>query len=402
MPRVASSTLVLALVGSTMVGAGTPAGGAPADNGKIAFTTDRDGNREIYVMNADGSGLTRLTNDPGADTEPVWSPDGSKIAFTTDRDGDREIYVMNADGSGQINLTNSGSDDRYPAWSPDGTRLTFRRSLGMNTEIFVMNADGSEQTNLSENSASEQESAWSPDGSKIAFVTDRDFEGDWEIFTMNPDGSDPTNLTENSAPFDGNPAWSPDGTKIAFFSGDSGAYEINVASADGSAPDNISNAPGDDTDPGWSPDGTKLVFQTDREDGFVDIYVMNPDGSGQTPLTNRPGVDREPDWQPIFRAEVSRAKAREGNAARFKITLAEGHSAPVMFEYETDKGRAKPGKDFKKKQGSITFAPGETVKKIKVKTKDDAADEPKETFFLEVSYPGGPSDRGKAKITDDD
>jgi dipeptidyl aminopeptidase/acylaminoacyl peptidase len=111
MARIGSVLLLtVALSGGT---AALPAGAAfPGANGKIAFTSDRDGNSEIYVMNADGSGQTRLTNDGAIDNEPVWSPDGTKIAFWTERNGPAEIYVMNADGSGQINLT------KNPALTP--------------------------------------------------------------------------------------------------------------------------------------------------------------------------------------------------------------------------------------------------------------------------------------------
>ena len=89
-----------------------------ADGSRIAFTWYRDGNGEIYVMNADGTGLTNLTQNPAEDQEPTWSPDGSQIAFVSDRDGNDEIYVMNADGTGQTRLTNTPADDEMPAWSP--------------------------------------------------------------------------------------------------------------------------------------------------------------------------------------------------------------------------------------------------------------------------------------------
>ena len=89
----------------------------PAGN-RIAFVSNRDGNFEIYVMDADGSNQTRLTNDPGWDTMPAWSPDGSRLAFGSDRDGNAEIYVMDADGSNQRNLTNNPAWDGDPAWSP--------------------------------------------------------------------------------------------------------------------------------------------------------------------------------------------------------------------------------------------------------------------------------------------
>jgi dipeptidyl aminopeptidase/acylaminoacyl peptidase len=92
---------------------------------QIAFASDRDGNREIYVMSADGTGLERVTNDPAEDGQPAWSPDGTEIAFSSNRDGNFEIYVMSADGTGERRLTNGSESDQSPAWSPDGTEIAY-------------------------------------------------------------------------------------------------------------------------------------------------------------------------------------------------------------------------------------------------------------------------------------
>ena len=118
---------------------------------RIAFMSDRDGNFEIYVMNADGSRQTRLTHDEADDSLPVWSPDG-RIAFTSDRDGNFEMYVMNADGSSPTRLTANSADDALAAWSPDG-RIAFMSDRDGNFEIYVMNADGSGQTRLTHDEA---------------------------------------------------------------------------------------------------------------------------------------------------------------------------------------------------------------------------------------------------------
>jgi len=181
----------------------------PGTNGKIAFVSERDGNPEIYTMNADGSLATNITNNPAIDNEPAWSPDGTKIAFVSGRDGDDEIYVMNADGSGVTRLTNSPGVDGLPAWSPDGTRIAFVSARDGNDEIYVMNAGGSNLTRLTTNVAVDgfyNRPAWSPDGAKVAFVSTRD--GNDEIYVLDADGSNLTRLTNNPAS-DREPAWRP-------------------------------------------------------------------------------------------------------------------------------------------------------------------------------------------------
>jgi Tol biopolymer transport system component len=140
--------LAITLLGGTPI---QPAAAAyPGANGKIAFESDRSGNNDIWVMNADGTNPVQLTTDPAGDHTPAWSPDGTKIAFVSDRDGGNfEIYVMNADGSGQTRLTDDPAQDFDPTWSPDGSRIAFvsDRDDGF-FDIFVMNADGSGPTNL--------------------------------------------------------------------------------------------------------------------------------------------------------------------------------------------------------------------------------------------------------------
>src|SRR5262249_53513154 len=119
------------------------------DGQHIVFDSNRDaGFSDVYRIDVGGGGLVRLT-DSGADSFPSYSPDGSKIAFVSGRDGNREIYSMNADGSGQTDLSNDPADDSsVPAWSPDGAKLAFSSSRGNNWDLYTMNANGSGVTRL--------------------------------------------------------------------------------------------------------------------------------------------------------------------------------------------------------------------------------------------------------------
>jgi hypothetical protein len=263
-------------------------------NGKIAFTSNRDGNNEIYVMNADGSNQTRLTNNSYEDAHPNWSFDGTKIAYTSCPNGDGDIYVMNADGSGKVKLTYNSAWDFHPGWSPDGTKIAFNSNRDGNDEVYVMNADGTGQTRLTYNDDADTLPRWSPDGTKIIFESNRD--GNWEIYLMNPNGSEQTKLTSNH---DENPCYSPDGTKIVFASSRDGKAELYVMNFDGSGQTRLTYNDGDEGLPYWSPDGTKIVYLSNL-DGDYDIYVMNINGSGQIKLTNNNARDYWPVWQSIY------------------------------------------------------------------------------------------------------
>jgi TolB-like protein/Flp pilus assembly protein TadD len=209
------------------------------------------------------------------DFVPAWSPDGKRIAFTSKRDGNDEIYVMNADGSSQENLSKNPASDSRPSWSPDGKRLVFtsnRAEKTDNFDLYVLDASGANVVRLTNDPGFDSDPSWSPDGQHIAFTSNRT--GNFEVYVMNADGQQQTNVSHNSS-FNGKPAWSPDGQHIAFTSNRTGKFEIYVMNADGSTRTSLTN-----DEPAWSHDGREIVYQSERG-GNNDIYVMSAE-TGET------------------------------------------------------------------------------------------------------------------------
>jgi dipeptidyl aminopeptidase/acylaminoacyl peptidase len=287
-------TIAGVLVASLMVGSAAARAADPGlgqGEAIVYVSSEMDPQGEIHVLTA--SGDVRLTNNDVSDGYPQWSPDGRMIAFYSDRDGNAEVYVMNADGGNPTNLTKHPDSDYGATWSPDGSKIAFRSRRTGDAEIFVMDADGSNPVNLTKQPESNEWSPdWSPDGSKILFISDRD--GNGEIYVMNADGTNQTNLT-NDPDGDYGPRWSPDGSTVSFQTTRDGDFEVFTMGADGSNPTNLTNNAVDDYGAAWSPDGSQLVYTTDAPGGN-DIWTMNADGSNQQPLITAAGSQSIPDW----------------------------------------------------------------------------------------------------------
>ena len=271
----------------------------------LAFSASKNNNSDIYLLDVDAAlrgdvtaATIRLTTDPATDFDPTWSPDGNQIAFRSQRDGNDEIYVMNADGTCQVNLTNNPADDWSPAWSPDGAQIAFAHFFNGNSysDIAVINVDGSGLKRLTTSSG--EYPAWSPDGTRIAFSSAR--AGNYDIYVMNADGSAQTQLTTDPA-YDMSPVWSPDGAQIAFDTqrdsfppkevGIGPEFEIHIINADGTGDTRLTKNTEEDRFPAWSPN-TRIVF---AQNGT--LFIMNADGSNQTVLFNSASF---PAWRPVI------------------------------------------------------------------------------------------------------
>jgi Tol biopolymer transport system component len=275
----------------------TPRPTSTVENGLLAFS----GGGQIHLVSPDGSGLRQLTHLGGHDPLDVrWSPDGSMLAFRVWTKGDYELFVTNADGSGLTNVTGSMGVSEL-AWSPNGSMLAFTAfQEGNDFDVFVVNADGTGLRAVVESPLSEHRPQWSPDGTQIAFerwpVHDRD-PGTPDIYTVALDRDQPVPVVTSSG-WDTGAAWSPDGTRIAFSSARDGDEEIYVVNADGSSEVKLTDLPGlDATTATWSPDGTKISFVA--HDGQQwDDWVVNADGSGLLKLTPSGRDDGPAVWAP--------------------------------------------------------------------------------------------------------
>ena len=307
--------LILAIV--AVLGLTPPMVGA-VPQAQIVFSSHRDGNWEIYVMDTDGKNQRRLTNNDFDEWEPSWSPDGKHIAFTAseDRVVDQhpQIYVMDADGGNLRKLTKNPFPEWDPSWSPDGKRIAFTADVNWHTNIYEIDADGQNLRRLGQDEQMGKDPSWSPDGKHIAFVSIRGKDGwDNDIYVMDADGKNQRRLTNND--FDEwDPSWSPDGERIVFSSVRDGhvdangwlTAEIYVMDADGRNLRRLTNNDFDDRYPSWSPDSERIVFASEGFGNF-DIYVMNADGARQVRrrTKNRSG-DADPAWfDPAFAVEVA-------------------------------------------------------------------------------------------------
>ncbi|HEX8457508.1 MAG TPA: Calx-beta domain-containing protein [Pyrinomonadaceae bacterium] len=385
----------------------------PEPPGKIAFASDRAGNSDIYVMDPDGGGLVRLTDDPAEDVQPTWSPDGSRIAFVSNRDGNKEIYVVSATGGAATRLTNNTFDDITPAWSPSvaNQRIAFVTNRDGNDEVYVMGADGANPFNVTRNPADENDPSWAPSGTLLAFASNRD--GDkFEIYRAAADGSDLTRLT--NTPFNELATTWPPG-QITFQTDRDGNDEIYTMSANGANPVRLTNNPAFDLDPARSSDGARLVWVSNRSAADnLDLYAANADGSNVVRLTDHPGNDVDPAIQPrqtgatlgTVAFSQSAYTVGEGDGTLTITVTRTGGTGAASVEVSTISGSASERSDYVTIDRTLRFAPGETSKTLQLSIINDLRPEGDETLTITLggavnTTVGSPSS-AVVTITDND
>jgi Tol biopolymer transport system component len=268
----------------------------PPGTDYIAFTSDRDGNNEIYTVTLDGVTVKRLTNDLDADEEPSWSRDGSRIVFDSERDDDPEIYSMKADGTDLKRLTTLKAIDDEPAWSHDGTKIVFESDRGGGLEeLWVMLDDGNQPQKLVTIGGQKEDPAWSPDGTRIAFASN--VTGDYEVYVINADGTGGLKRLTTSPGDDAEPNWSPDSKSIVFQSERSGNGDIYTMDAlDGMNLFRVTTDAAQEGKPSWSPDGDRIAFSA-PVNGKSQIFIVNKSGTVRVRLLpTSTSNDDDPSW----------------------------------------------------------------------------------------------------------
>ena len=268
-----------------------------SDGDRIVFTSDRDGNLEIYSISTSSENETNLTQSGADEFAPKLSPDRKFVAFLTGGPGKIALEVIGADVQGNFEVANADTLISDPHWSPNSQRLAFLIGQGDQYGVMVANSDGSDTVQVTSIPSGEVGN-WSKDGQFVVF-TSRDGD-DRGTYLRNPDGVNEFRLTDSA---DFTPRWSPTSDRIAFISDRDGYMDLYVMEVmDGGAADPIRLTRNESVeyDIAWSPNGKQIAFVSD-EHGNPEIYSAAPDGEGVTRLTFNSVVDEQPTWSKLGR-----------------------------------------------------------------------------------------------------
>lgn len=262
-------------------------------DGQLMAVRERGGQKELAIVGVDGTRVRPVTRNGSINLSPAWSPDRRKVAWTSYRRGNADLYVKDL-RTGEVALVSSEEGlNISPAWSPDGRTLAVARSSGNDTDLFLLDAStGKVLRQLTSGGGIDVSPTFSPDGTKLAFSSERS--GSSHIFVMDLKGDAPPRRVTTFSGFFTDPVFSPDGQTLAFVARQ-GTFDVLTVGVDGKNMRRITQDAGDNEDPCWSPDGRYLVFSSTRN-GSSNLWISTANGRHQVPLTTTGGWT-QPDWR---------------------------------------------------------------------------------------------------------
>ena len=266
------------------------------DGKMVAFVSERNGKRDVFIIDVKGQGLVQISDGTGNVSSPRWSPDGEMLAYlSTSEEGAVHIYLTEVEDPSPHRLTVGSTDEGPPAWSPDGRWIAFSLidDKGEGLGIFLRNPGGVNQIPLTE--GPDFLPSWAPDSKAIVFQSTRSGNDDIYVVDVIDENIaiEPRRLTNNPEA-DLTPTWSPDGKWIAFISERDGNPEIYLVSLDGTLLKRLTINEAIEEGVAWSEDG-RLAFVSHLH-GNADIFIMDSDGGNQSQITLDPGPDTQPHW----------------------------------------------------------------------------------------------------------
>ncbi|MEI6126801.1 MAG: Tol-Pal system beta propeller repeat protein TolB [Pseudomonadota bacterium] len=264
---------------------------------KIVYVTRSATNdKDICMADYDGNSSKQITNYHSLTLSPAWSRDGKQLAFTSYKDGNPNMYVMDIGRGNARIISKKKGVNITPDWSPDGEKIALTLNLNNgNSEIYILTEKTGGLERVTNDMATDVSPSWSPDGKMLAFVSDR--AGGPQIYTVELTTGKVKRISYNDSNYNTSPAWSPRGDKIAFAGLVEGQYNIFLVSPDGQSHQQLTGREGNNEDPAWSSDGRFLAFCSSRT-GQKEIYIMRADGTGQKRITFGKAEKSDPAWSP--------------------------------------------------------------------------------------------------------
>lgn len=260
---------------------------------RIAFTSDRTGAKEVWMMDYDGANQRQITAHRSVSMSPSWAPSSAWLAYTSFVGGPPGIYRADLATGRKAPLVTDGEQNSSADVSPDGRRIAFSRAVGANMEIFVADLDGGNLRRLTHSNAIDANPAWSPTGAEIAFTSNR--AGNPHVYVMDAEGANVRRIS-NAGTYNDGAAWSPEGDRVAYASRRRGQFDVVVSDLVSLATQVLTSGAGSHEEPTFSPDGRRIAFASTRS-GSKQIWLMDADGGNPQALTGQ-GQNGSPAWSP--------------------------------------------------------------------------------------------------------